>query len=140
EQQRRARRRVLLGGVMRFVQEGAKLRLGREKRRRTGDDGLEDHDAGGKIGATTTPTPASSTTLRSAGSCAVQPVVPTTRLMPRRASTGRLVTIDSAIEKSIATSTPFQQAASAPPPWRGETGSITPATSHPYCGASSPTS
>ena len=44
-----------------------------------------------KFGATTIPTPESAIACRSAASCCAHPVVPTTRLIPRRASAGALV-------------------------------------------------
>jgi len=68
------------------------------------------------LGATTIPMPASATTCRSSASRADQPVVPMTRLMPRRASTGAFCMTDSGVVKSMATSTPRQASDSGPPP------------------------
>src|SRR5438477_351109 len=83
-----------------------------------------------KFGAATTPEPASTTALRSAVSCSLQPVVPRTTLILRRANADTLLITAAGDVKSIATSTPRQRSdvTSSPP----TSGSTTPATWQPY--------
>ena len=62
-----------------------------------------------KFAATTAPIPAASTACRSSASRACQPVVPTTRFTPSAASFGAVASVASGVEKSIATSRPWQR-------------------------------
>src|SRR5438045_963664 len=85
------------------------------------------------------PTPACSTAARTAGSSFCQPVVPTTRLMPRPASTGAFDETAAGVEKSMATSMPSHRAERTPSVPAAERLSMIPATSHPYSPASEAT-
>ena len=58
-----------------------------------------------KLAEATTPMPARAASALSAASCASQPVVPITTLMPRAASCGRFTGTASGTVKSMATST-----------------------------------
>ena len=71
------------------------------------------------------------TAARTAASSCWHPVVPTTRLIPRRASTGTFTATADGTEKSIATSTLVQRSDAGPPLAL----SMMPATSQPYSGA-----
>ena len=85
-----------------------------------------------KFAAATTPTPASAAACRIRGSCASQPVVPTTRFTPCAARRGRFSATASGIEKSMAASTPSTAAAVMPLPPALLSTSRRPATAHPY--------
>ena len=84
--QRRARRRVLLGRVVRLVEPRAEVRhAARSSVAARHDELHQDHRAEREFGAATTPMSPVPHAARTAASCALHPVVPITTLMPRAA-------------------------------------------------------
>ena len=104
EQQRGARRRVLLGRVVGLVDEGAVRSCGANSFAARSVSASISVAPTEKLAVTTAPTPAASIWRRTSAACACQPVVPTTRLQPRAHSAGRLAMKASGALASMATS------------------------------------